>query len=85
MMFGFMIDSYGLGQRPICKIRSKGAIEHERKELEAKIALADHDNYITIPTVFTKDMIFDCDGYAVISGKGIIPKKIKPEIDYILD
>lgn len=85
MMINFMIDEYGLGNAPICKLRTKGSIEAEKKLVESKLKIADTDNYILLPNQFTKNDLFDSEGFVIIKGKGIIPKKIKPNLDYILD
>lgn len=85
MIINFMIDEFGLGNAPICKLRTKGSIEAEKKLVESKLKVADIDNYVLLPSQFTKNDLFDSEGYVIIKGKGIIPKRIKPSLDYILD
>lgn len=85
MMINFMIDEFGLGNIPIYKLKTKGSIIAEKKLVESKLKVADIDNYILLLKQFTKNDLFDSEGYAIIKGKGIIPKRIKPSLDYILD
>lgn len=85
MLINFMIDEFGLGNAPIYKLRTKGSIEAERKMIESKLKIADVNNYILLSKQFTKYDLFDSEGYVLIKSKGIIPKKIKSNLNYILD